>query len=192
MSLRDFDVESYPIASVVLDTEDIALANLFRRAILSEIETYQIDIAIFYENTSFVHDETIALMLGLVVIDNDEYIPPSEGDFKTRIDCQGPKEFTTKDIPDIPFKHVTPILYLDEGQRITCDVVVKKGTGAIHVKWRPVSKVILNKVEGGYKFTIKNIGMMNSEKIFQEGHRKIETATKRQSTNMFFQHTVPS
>lgn len=179
------------ITSALFLTTDIAEANLLKRAILSEIETYAIDIVTFQINTSPRHDEIIALRLGQLVIDNSQFVPPEEGNFQTHIDVQGPINFTTDDIPGLPFKYKTPIATLKAGQRIVCDVIVKKGQGKQHVKWRPVSKVILTEVDNGYKLTIKDIGMLSGQEIFERGFAKMRDAANRAPITLFSHTLVP-
>lgn len=173
-------------------TTDIAEANMLWRAIFSELETYAIDIVIFDANTSSRHDEVIALRLGQIVIDHSRFVPPEEGDFRTHIDVQGPTMFTTEHVPGLPFKFVTPIAVLKPGQRITCDVIVKKGQAKTHVKWRPVSTCTFQEVEGGYKFTMKEIGMLTGEQIFTQGLAKMRDAATRTPITIFSHQLVPS
>lgn len=180
------------ITSALFLTTDIAEANLLKRAILSEIETYAIDIVTFQINTSPRHDEIIALRLGQLVIDNSQFVPPEEGNFQTHIDVQGPLNFTTDDIPGLPFKYKTPIATLKPGQRIVCDVIVRKGQGKQHVKWRPVSKVILTEVDNGYKLTIKEIGMLSGQEIFERGLAKMRDAANRAPITLFSHILVPA
>lgn len=173
------------VTSIVVETDKISLVNLLRRAILSEIETYAIDIVIFDINTSPRYDEVIALRLGQLVIDHTKL--GMEGtDLKTHIDFSGPGEFTSDDIIGIPFKYKTPIATLLKDQRIKCDVIVKKGQGKTHVKWRPVSTVTITQVETGYRLAFKNIGMMPGDQIVNEGFSRMEDALHREPVNLFF------
>lgn len=192
------------ITSAVFLTDDIAEVNLLRRAIISEINTYCIDIVAFDINTSSCHDEIIALRLGQLVIDNSIFVPPDEGDFKTRIDVQGPGRFTTDDIPGLPFKFFTPIEVLKAGQRILCDVTVKQGQGKSHVKWSPVSTVTFIETEietktetesetkMGFKITIKNNGMLTGPEILEKGLAKIRDAAHRPPITLFSRPLVPN
>lgn len=175
------------ITTAIFLTKDITEANLLRRSILSEIETYAIDIVIFYINTSSRHDEIIALRLGQLVIDHEKY---EHNETPIRINVKGPKEFSTKDIK-LPFKYETPIMVLREGETIICDVIVKKGQGKQHVKWRPVSTVSIKEVDEGFKFTIKGIGMMSGDKILLKGLEKIKEASKSPAINLFSKPMVP-
>lgn len=173
-------------------TKDISEANVLRRAILSEIETYAIDVVIFYVNFSPRHDEIIALRLGQLVIDHERFTPPENGEFRTRIDFTGPGVLTSDNIPGLPFKFTTPIITLKTGHRIMCDVIVKKGQGKEHVKWRPVSTVVITEVDDGYQFTIKEIGMLTAEQIFTKGIEKMSDAAHRAPITRFFHPLVPS
>lgn len=180
------------ITSGVFLTKDVAEANMLRRAILSEIDTYAIDIVIFQTNTSPRHDEVIALRLGQAIIDHTQFNPPEPDGFRTHIDVQGPGEFTTDDIPNIPFKYVTPIVTLKQGQHIVCDVIVKQGQGKVHVKWRPVSTVTLIEVDNGYKITIKDIGMLPGPEILELGFNKIPQAINRPPITLFSHPLIPN
>lgn len=180
------------LVSALFLTTDVAEANMLKRAIMSEIETYAIDIVIFQVNTSARHDEIIALRLGQVVIDHSRFVPPETGDFRTHIDVQGPTKFTTNHIPELPFKFETPIMDLKAGQRIICDVIVKRGQGRQHVKWRPVSSVAIQDAEDGYLITFKEIGMLTGAQILERGLAKIVDAAHRPPITLFSQPLVPA
>jgi DNA-directed RNA polymerase alpha subunit len=180
------------LISALFLTKDVAEANMLKRAIMSEIETYAIDIVIFQTNTSARHDEIIALRLGQLVIDHSRFIPPETGDFKVHIDIQGPGQFTTDGIPELPFKFKTPIITLKAGHRIVCDVIVKRGQGRQHVKWRPVSSVAIREAEGGYLITFKEIGMLTGPQILEQGLAKIPDASHRPPITLFSHPLVPT
>ena len=180
------------ITTAVFHTNDITEVNMLTRSIKSEIETYAIDIVIFQTNTSVRHDEVIALRLGQLPIDHSKFFPPEEGNFRTHIDFKGPGEFNSNHIPGLSFKHVTPIVELRPGQRIICDVIVRKGQGKTHVKWRPVSTVIFNETEGGYKLTIKDTDMLSGPEIIEMGLAKMSDAAHRPPITIFSYPLIPA
>lgn len=171
-------------------TKDLAEANLLKRAILSEIETYCIDIVSFNVNNSARHDEIIALRLGQLVIDHTKFNPPNNEDLVVTVNVED-KEFTSDDIRGIPFACKTPIIPLRRGERINCQVTVRKGQGKIHVKWRPVYKVIIKEAEDSIYLTIGSIGMMNPIDIFREGYNKMSEAATRPPINLYFKPAIP-
>lgn len=180
-------------AEALFETDNIAEANLLRRAIMSEIETYAIHIVSFDYNSSSRHDSILAHRLGLLVINNENFVPDENGEKIVHIDVSGPHEFTTDDIPDLDFKYKTPIAKLRDGERVKCSCIVRKGTSKDHVKWRPVSTVTMKKVENGhgYIFNIKGIGMLDVARIFELGHEKIISAAKVPPKTLFFRPVVP-
>lgn len=179
------------ITSALFNSTDIAEANLLKRAILSEINTYAIDIVIFHTNTTARHDEIIALRLGQLPIDHSRFNPINESDFTTRVDFSGPGKFTTQHIPNIPFKYIIPIMELREGQRIICDVIIKEGKGKTHVKWRPVSTVTLKEVQDGILITFKEVGMLSPVQILQLGLQEIKAAATRPEQTLFSRPLIP-
>lgn len=181
------------ITTALFATEDVSEVNILRVAILSEIDTYAIDIVIFETNTSPRHDEIIALRLGQLIIDHDRFVPPTNGDLTIHIDVSGPLEFTTSHIPQLPFKHLnpTPIAVLKEGQRIACNCIIKQGQAKTHVKWRPVSSFSFKEEPGGYQIKIKGIGMMNGRSIIEKGIAKMADAAMRTPATKFFNLLIP-
>jgi hypothetical protein len=178
-------------ATIHFATTDVVEMNMFRRAILAEIETFAIDEVNILINTGPRIDELLALRLGQLVIDHTRFAPPPEGDFKTRIDFEGPGMLTTDHIPGIPFTRMTPIMELRAGQRVLCDVVVKLGQAKTHAKWRPVSKVTFAEVEGGYDVTIKSVGMLPPSQIFELGLAKIGAAREWEPITIFSRPFIP-
>jgi len=147
------------VGSCIFKYSDIELMNLYRRAILEEIETYAIEYACFDINTTLTHDDKLALKLGQLVIDNEE-LTKEELDLSKRyyIDVSGPRKFTSDDIIGLPITFRTPILELQSGERIKCFVMITKNTSRTHVKWRPVGLVATNEIVEGYFISRLNIG----------------------------------
>lgn len=179
------------ITTATFASRDITEVNLLRRSILSQIETYAIDIVIFHENISPRHDEIIALRLGQLVIDNEKYVPSENKDLRYRLDVQGPGVVTTRDLKDLPFKYVTPIITLKENQRLVCDCIVKKGQAKTHVKWRPISTFTFSESNDGYEIQFKGIGMLSGKSILQKGFEMMGVAAARPPKNLFFKPPLP-
>lgn len=175
------------ITSAVFITDDLGRANMLRRAILSEIDTYAIEFVVFHVNTSAREDEILALRLAQCVIDHTRFVVPNDANYHYHIDFSGPGTFTTDHIVDIPFTNITPIAELLVGHRILCDVIVRQGRGRQHVKWRPVSTVEpVKQVEGGYLIVFKSVGMMPGTAILADAVSKITDAASRPAKNIFF------
>lgn len=177
--------------TVVFKSSNAAKANMFRRAILSEIETYAIDIVTIYHNTSALEDEKLALILGQIVIDNSKY---NKGDNYTfHIDWEANNDFrsiTTNDIPQLPFMYVTPITVLPPQGHIIADVTVKRGNGRIHCKWRAISTCAMKEQPAeaggdGFLFTFYTIGMLDGPTIVREGLAKMDQAMLYQPKTIF-------
>lgn len=177
--------------SAVFATSSPAYANMLRRSIMSEIETYAIDVAVFHVNTSPRHDELIALRLGQLVIDNMQFHPPADRDMHVTVDVVGPYTFTTDDIQGVPFTFRTPIVDLRQGQRISCELIIKKGTGREHVKWRPVASCRIEEFNDKYKIIFKEIGMLSGPEILRRGFENMDVAARRPAINQFFEVLVP-
>lgn len=172
--------------TVVFKSSNAAKANMFRRAMLSEIETYTIDIVTIYHNTSALEDEKLALILGQIVIDNNKY---NKGDNYTfHIDWEAKDDFreiTTDDLPQLPFMYNTRITILPPRGQIVADVTVKRGTGRIHCKWRPISTCAMKEHPEGFLFTFFTIGMLDGATIVREGLAKMDQAMLYQPKTIF-------
>ncbi|MEM0050021.1 MAG: DNA-directed RNA polymerase subunit D [Candidatus Bathyarchaeia archaeon] len=147
-------------ASFIIEGISAAMANTFRRIILAEVPTMAIDDVIIYENSSVLHDEILALRLGLIPIKTDLkfYNPPEKCDCKSDLGCPKCRVIFTLDveakkgvrtiysgdlIPEdpkiVPVSDKIPIVKLATGQRIRLEAYAKIGRGKDHAKWQPVS-----------------------------------------------------
>lgn len=189
LKVRSIDVSGIKgdVVTVHLDAVNVAQVNIFRRALLGHIETYAIEYVTFYVNSSVECDETIAFYLGQIVIDNLLY---QNGDgYSFMIEWQGPatglREITTDDIPELPFRYQTPIMKLRPGDYVRAEVVVKKGRGIDHCKWRPVAHPAIQEEETGYRIVFKEIGMLDGPTIVERGLAKMKEAAAQPAQNIF-------
>lgn len=194
---QDNDFCTVNIATNITDTSDrSSYINLFRRAIMDEVETVAIEYVVFNINTSSLLPEIIALELGLIPIIQDDPSSNNLDGLRLNFSFMGPGIFTTNDIeknnPAVKFAQKTRIVELLEKQVLDCDIIIKKGNGKTHAKWRPVSNIGSELVDDNYVFRFKNVGMMSTEKILTEGVKKIENAAKSNPQTIFFKHLVPS
>lgn len=198
---KEHNIKMEFISNIVNDNEittakflsnDEVKMNLFRRAILSEVETYTIDIVVFDVNETERHDEIIAHRMGQLVIDNDLFTPESNENLIFHMDVVGPKRVTTNDIQGLPFKYETFIAELSEDRRLVCDVIVKLGTSKTHVKWRPVAQFVFEEDQqnGIFNFKFKNIGMLNSEEIIRRAVNKMQISSLREPQTIYSAFTT--
>lgn len=181
------------ITTAVYNVDSESKVNMYARAIMSEIETYAIHYVIFHINTSSVYEEQIALRFGMCPINNEEYV--HSDDLRARVDVKNEEDepiwVTTDDIPNIPFRDRHPIVMLRKDERLLCDIVVRKGTSAQHVKFRPLCNFQFTRIEGGFQIRIKTVGMLNGETVLRRGYEKIEKAAKRGAIATYFKPYVP-
>lgn len=147
-------------ASFIIGGISAALANTLRRIILAEVPTMAIDDVIIYENSSVLHDEILALRLGLIPLKTDlkAYNLPEKCDCKSDLGCPKCRAIFTLDveakrgvrtvysgdlIPEdpaiVPVSDRIPIVKLAPGQKIRLEAYAKLGRGKDHAKWQPVS-----------------------------------------------------
>jgi len=179
------------IGSCVFNYSDIELMNLYRRAILEEIETYAIEYVCFDINTTQTHDDKLALKLGQLVIDNEEFVRQGlDQELYKRydIDIAGPTKFTSDDIEGLPITLRTPILEMQAEERIKCFVEVRKGTSRTHVKWRPVGLVTTNEIVDGYFISRLNIG--KELKIEKNETHYIDSVIITKNTTFIDNHAI--
>ena len=136
------------------------LANTLRRIMLAEVPCMAIDDVVVIENSSVLHDEILALRLGLVPLktDLDSYNLPEECSCESELGCHLCRAVVTLDTqaktevrtvysedlfpedPSIaPASGNIPIAKLAPGQRMRLEAYAELGKGKNHAKWQPVS-----------------------------------------------------
>ena len=147
----------------VVEGIDPALANTLRRIILSEVPTMAVDEVVIIENSSILHNEILALRLGLIPLktDLDSYNLPEDCSCKSEFGCSLCRSTLTLDVqagdevrtvysgdlvpedPDVaPTSDEIPIVKLAPGQKIRLEAYARLGRGKDHAKWQPVSLCI--------------------------------------------------
>ncbi len=137
-----------------------ASANALRRFMINEVPRMTIDEVNFYENTSVLFDEQLALRLGLIPLRADPtlYVMESECTCEggctlcqssVTISAEGPMMVRSSDLL-IGDENISvaddgiPIVDLKEGQKLLVSAIIKLGIGEQHAKWQ-------NAVVCGYK-----------------------------------------
>jgi len=137
-----------------------ALANTFRRIVLGEVPTMAVDEIVIIENSSVLHDEVLALRLGLIPLKTDlkSYNLPEECACKSELGCNLCRAILTLDVeakddvrtvysgdlvaenPEIsPVSDKIPVVKLAAGQKVRLEAYARLGRGKVHAKWQPVS-----------------------------------------------------
>eukprot|EP01063_Lacrimia_lanifica_P025519 TRINITY_DN33349_c0_g1_i1.p2 TRINITY_DN33349_c0_g1~~TRINITY_DN33349_c0_g1_i1.p2 ORF type:complete len:388 (+),score=121.93 TRINITY_DN33349_c0_g1_i1:86-1165(+) len=145
-----------------------AMANLFRRVMMTHIPTVAVDIALFHANDSVVFDEALAHRLGLVplAVDADKLSPVVAGKginttapdplttLRFELDVVAPRDnypVYSKDFKWVPLEggpvFATPpapvhdkimLTKLMKGHRLKVTMFAIRGTGEQHAKWAAV------------------------------------------------------
>ncbi|MBN2250711.1 MAG: DNA-directed RNA polymerase subunit D [Candidatus Altiarchaeota archaeon] len=174
---------------------DVSLANALRRIIISEIPVMAIDKITFYENSSILNDEVLALRLGLTPLKTDlkTYNPVTECTCKGKgcakctavvtMDVQGPgvvysKEIKCKDPEIAPVHDNIPIAKLIEVQKIKFEATARLGTGKEHMKWQGGIASYEIREDGSFDFFIESFNQLDLTDViktaFEVFNKKIE------------------
>lgn len=147
-------------AKFIISGLTYASANALRRTMINEIPRMAIDEVNFYENTSVLFDEQLALRLGLVPLKADPSMYVMEDECECEGGCslcqatasisgEGPRMIYSSDLVmgdeniSVAEERI-PIVDLKKGQKLLLNAVIKLGTGEVHAKWQ-------NAVVCGYK-----------------------------------------
>jgi DNA-directed RNA polymerase subunit D len=144
----------------VVEGINYPLANTLRRIMLAEVPCMAIDDVVIIENSSVLHDEILALRLGLIPLKTnlDSYNLPEECSCKSELGCNLCRTILTLDAqaedktrtlysedlvpvdPQIaPVSDKIPIVKLAPRQKIRLEAYARLGKGQVHAKWQPVS-----------------------------------------------------
>jgi len=128
-----------------------AFANGVRRAIIGDVPTLSVDTVDFYENTSVMFDEVLALRFGLVPLttDLDSYELPDEGEeggvaneVTLTVDVEAEDEDMTVRSSDLesedpavqPADENIPLIRLKPGQAVVAECRARLGKGRDHAR----------------------------------------------------------
>jgi len=181
-----------------------------RRAI-SLIPTCAVEYVVFGHNSTSLHEEVIAHLLGLMVV--SPICRPGD-QFSLTVTASGYRKVTTKDVffhadtlqrkrqeaeeegldlpADIyPFLYDEPILEMTPGQKLDCRMFVAQGTGRDHNKFNPAPSVIFKREEDGrWLFTLSLTGIMEGKEVLEQA-RKYMSSEKNIYTQFLRQSPKP-
>ncbi|MDV2482682.1 DNA-directed RNA polymerase subunit D [Methanoculleus sp. Wushi-C6] len=141
------------VAKFTISGVSTSFANMFRRAMISEVPTLAIEDVRIYDNTSVLFDEMLTHRLGLIPLRTDlkVYKPRSECSCEGAgcsactatytLSVEGPRTVCSSDLipqdPDAaPAEEKIPIIDLAEDQKIVLEAQATVGTGKEHAKWQ--------------------------------------------------------
>ncbi|HYA32477.1 MAG TPA: DNA-directed RNA polymerase subunit D [Candidatus Bathyarchaeia archaeon] len=129
-----------------------AFVNSIRRSMMADTQAMSIDEVNFYNNTSVLFDEMLALRLGLIPLTGGKhYLPSSEcschgdGCFQCQVsmtlNVQGPamvysRDLASSDVEVVPADGNIPIIKLFEGQQLLLEAIARKGSAKDHAKFQ--------------------------------------------------------
>ncbi len=129
-----------------------ALVNSMRRSMIADVESMSIDEVNFYNNTSVLFDEMLALRLGLIPLTGGgNYVPASacscngEGCFQCQVsltlNVKGPvtvysSELASSDPEVVPADGNIPIIKLFKDQELMLEAIARKGSAKDHTKFQ--------------------------------------------------------
>jgi len=146
-------------------------ANAIRRAAISGVGCFAIDVVTFYENTSALFDEYISHRIGLVpILTPKDYGEKDEIVFS--LEAEGPatvysKEMKSSDKNVKVANDSIPIIKLAEGQRLRVDGKAVIGSGSKSAKFQP--GIVTYKTKNGkdFEFYFESFGQIPANEIMK-------------------------
>lgn len=150
----------------------IELANALRRIMIAEVPCWAIDLVQFDINTTVLDDEFIAHRLGLIPL---ECAKEPSGQVEFTFD------YTSGKKPEVwgsellkgnsnvkPAVKGIPIVKVAKGQRLKFTAIAKKGIGAEHAKWSPVSRCFFQQEKNGVLFNMRTEGALSPQQTIEQ------------------------
>ncbi len=139
-------------ARFIISETTPAFVNSVRRSMIADVESMSIDEVNFYNNTSVLFDEMLALRLGLIPLTGGgSYLPASqcscngEGCFQCQVsltlNVKGPvtvysSDLTSSDPEVVPADGDIPIIKLFKDQELMLEAIARKGSAKDHAKFQ--------------------------------------------------------
>lgn len=139
-------------ARFIISETTPAFVNSMRRSMIADVESMSIDEVNFYNNTSVLFDEMLALRLGLIPLTGGgNYVPAQtcscngEGCFQCQVsltlNVKGPvtvysSDLTSSDPEVVPADGDIPIIKLFKDQELMLEAIARKGNAKDHAKFQ--------------------------------------------------------
>ena len=109
--------------------------------------------------------EYLSLRIGQLVLNNDGVNDDSKG----TLNITGPIMVTANHIQGLSFVYDSPIVYLNTGQTLTCDLYVEKNCAKVNEKWNPVSCITFSNDDLDiFNFHFELVGMIDMDGILEQ------------------------
>jgi DNA-directed RNA polymerase subunit D len=162
LKVKVLEQEGNKLRFLVSETDN-SMINSLRRAIMTEVPTMAIEDIFYFDNSSLVPDEVLALRVGMIPLTTDleNYVLPEDCDCEEELGCPKCTAILTLDVeateeartvysrdlipgdPEIrPASDNIPLSKLTPGQAIRFEAYAQLGRGVEHTKWSPVSEAI--------------------------------------------------
>lgn len=155
--------QNHSFIEFMYNTDSPSCAAKLRRNLMCKLNIFAADMVLIYENSSALSDELLAHRFGQLVVVDERVMISAECPVY-RLDVSGPCVVTSDDVVDSPFIN-THLVTLRAGERLICDVVLRRDTGDKHAKWMPVSCVWFLKDKDKYFFHVDGTGALNPREI---------------------------
>jgi DNA-directed RNA polymerase alpha subunit len=186
--------------SFTFNSPNERLLNYLYVALVENVPTYAVEFIVFHVNKTIRTPEGIAHAVGLIPlsvqgIEEMKNRQNNQSDeLKVRADLSSGEEYRpiyAKDI-DLPWVDGSEmILMMEPGQRLAADFIVKSGTGAEHVKWRPVVQFHWEKRGDVFHVEFTNIGQLDPETVLRQGVASIFKVYDRKPESIYFRLAKP-
>ncbi len=139
-------------ARFIISQTTPSFVNSIRRSLIADVESMSIDEVNFYNNTSVLFDEMLALRLGLIPLTGGgNYLPASscsctgEGCFQCQVsltlNVKGPVTVYSSDLASsdpevVPADSDIPIIKLFKDQELMLEAIARKGSSKDHAKFQ--------------------------------------------------------
>lgn len=145
-------------------TGTVKEAAELRKRIIIEVYSDLIGSVTFLVNKSSENMEYLTSRLGLLVIKQVDATTTVTGILKGK----GPLMLTTDHLEGIESVYKMPIVYLDEGEELSCTLHVSRGCGSDHQRYSPVANITFKEVGKNIQFDMDLIGLLTWEEIVKQ------------------------